>query len=145
MKFTLVGLMMIFSSFAIRAQNCNSIILMQYDTTSYSSQSYKSHDLAITFNSGFDDSIAVFINDKQVSKDFYKTDISCECTNHAFHIKSIKASNPNVLEIKNLSSGTCVKIVLDYRYNLLRINKSIYKNDDADWFMLYTNRIIKSE
>ena len=119
-------------------------VLIQYDDRSKPMHSNSNKLMNVYFDSGFNDSLEVYINNKLVKKDFFKTNHILSTTGKSITVKMSDKLPPKILTVKDITTKESLEIMLDWRYKTFEIHKSIYR-DDTCWLTIYTNEIIEME
>src|SRR5690606_23873230 len=121
-------------------QLCATNILVQYDTIDYT---IEKHGIVIMFNSGFEGFLEISINNKLIEQKNITYVPSIDNTDVQIFVSRRKLKKGCLLYVRTATG--CMQIPLDWRYKSLRINKAWNKDDNANWYLIYTDNILVRE
>lgn len=143
MKATILFVIMTLSHIVHAQEYSYGGVLVYYDIDSNFHNS-TSNEILITLHSGFEDSLKVYVNGKLIGEDFCVSGKAVNKTKCEYRVKLCKKKD-YLLTIKSITEKKIFSLALDRRFLALRLSKSIYDDDAADWFATYSNNILALE
>ena len=113
----------------------------QYDNTkpneTYVPKSQLGKEIQIKFDCCFNDSVQVFVNDKNIENLFLNTDKSTSFTGHSITVKFDKKKKNTTLKVVLPNKQVFCNIILNKKYKLLNVNRM--ECSDKKWWLTFRN------
>lgn len=121
------------SEFPCKSENVTSSIWIP-QTDIYQKIDFN-NELLLVFQSDFNDSLRIFLDDQLLVNDHFKTDPNLTVVPKFTKIDAKKLQDGSLLKIVSNEKQECINIPVKYGYRYAYISK----NQNEDWFIEYSN------
>ena len=135
--FTCVGCS--FLQNALPAPSCSEKLTIRYEESKYVDNKLQDASCTVIFESGFNDTLEIYVDDKLLRRDFFETDDSMGYTGKGVEFNN-DGKSLRILRIKSVTRERCMEITVDPRYKVMYIDAG-----ENGWVIFYANSFTEYE